>query len=167
MHPIYKLRKLTSKIYFGKSYWNYYYILLRLQIRVPTESELPEKLRLAICSPEDLAAAGLAQDLYHAGGNRLWDAVSGWIGKKVDIPKSANFKTFVTWNIFDFYKFAMKKLIRARRVKTFTQPARLDDGFRMTKFVLNNNCFDPEFSEIQIVREKIPETSNQDIYGSL
>lgn len=161
------MRILRPKICFGKSHWNYYYVLLRLHIRVPSESELPEELRLAICSPEDLAAAGLAQDLYHAGGNRLWDAVSGWIGKKVDIPKSANFKTFVTWSIFDFYEFAMKKLIRARRVKIFTQPARLDDGFRMTKFVLKNNFFDPEFSEIQIVREKIPEPSDQGIYGSL
>lgn len=49
------------------------------------ESQLPNEKRLKFCTSENLAAAGIAQDLYLAGGNRVWDAVSGWIEKQISL----------------------------------------------------------------------------------
>ena len=53
-----------------------------------SEEELPSSKRLSFCSSENLAAAGLSQDLYYAGGNRVWDAVSGWLERKISLNSS-------------------------------------------------------------------------------
>ena len=35
-----------------------------------------------------LASAGLPQDSYYVGGNRIWDAVSGWLDRTIDYNDS-------------------------------------------------------------------------------
>jgi hypothetical protein len=44
---------------------------------------LPAHRRLKYCTSEHLASVGLDQELYLAGNNQVWDAISGWIEKKL------------------------------------------------------------------------------------
>ncbi|CBY39728.1 unnamed protein product [Oikopleura dioica] len=50
---------------------------------IPTEDQLPQKKRLPECTPEALEGAGIKVTQILAGGNRVWNAVSGWIQRSV------------------------------------------------------------------------------------
>lgn len=48
-----------------------------------TEDQLPLEKRLPECTPEALEGAGIKVTQILAGGNRVWNAVSGWIQRSV------------------------------------------------------------------------------------
>jgi hypothetical protein len=50
---------------------------------IPSEMDLPPAQQLNSCTPEALSSAGLPQDQYLIGGDRIWNAISGWITRKL------------------------------------------------------------------------------------
>ena len=57
---------------------------MNIKVRFPTEADLPPERRLPSCTADLLARAGLPQDIYYVGGNRIWDAVSGWLERTIE-----------------------------------------------------------------------------------
>ena len=131
---------------------------MNLKVRFPTESDLPPERRLESCTADLLASAGLPQDTYYVGGNRIWDAVSGWLEKTIQydqfnqtlFPDQNDSNIFLSLNAFETPVHKSHFQIDRKTLKKFS-----DRNSRNATTKRNGHEYRLDYTELFLAHEQL------------